>query len=242
MKALFLCLLLQAGDPFAEGLRAYREGRFQDALAAFAAAEAAAGARAGAELLHNKALAALRAGDVAAAESAAEQAAARGGPEFAALRDFLLGNAAFQRCAAAAAQAAGPEAEPFAYDVAIAYAESARGAWQRAALRRTDWPEARRNVERALLKLEELRRQREAARRNREGDDRSQPRPQPVPPPERPAEQAADLEQRPEPHRTELAPEQVLRLFEILERKEREKLGLRRSQRRTPRADVDKDW
>ena len=175
---------------------------------------------------------ALLEGNLSGAEGAAERAAAIGGPEIAALCDFLRGNAAFARCETAERQAGSAAAEPFALDVAIAYGEKARRLWQRAAMSRDDWPEARRNVERARKKLRELRRKKE---------EREPPKPKPPRPRPRPPErEAGDPEV--DPQRKELTPEQVRRLLERLAEKEREKLALRRERRAARSADVERDW
>jgi hypothetical protein len=228
---LLALLVVGCGDP---GARAYREGRFRDAQEAFAAA----GDDAPAAWLFNRALAALRAGDLTDAEAAAEEAAARGTPEIAALGDFARGNAAYERCRMAERQASTAAAEPFALDVAITYAKKARGLWQRAAMSRSDWPEARRNVERALLKAEEL--QRKKADQEEPPRKKTDPRPKPRPPPApRPdAEQAPTVE----PQLKELDPDEVLRLLDKLAEKEREKRALRRSHRRMRMAEVERDW
>ena len=187
------------------------------------------------------ALQSLRDGDLRAAEASAERAAARGGPEYAALRDFLHGNVAFVRCVEAGRQASTPAAEPFAWDVALLYGRKARDFWQRAAVSRADWPAARRNVERALLKLEELERKKADAEDRRRRASDPQPRPRPLPKPRQPD---PDPEQGPPdgPQLKELGPEQVLQLLEKLAQKEREKLALRRSQRKAGTAGVEKDW
>ena len=127
-----------SSDAVRTGERAYREGRFQEALDAFAKAESAAGSRASPELLHNQALAALRAGDLSRAEECARKGATLEGGRLSALADFLLGNAAFSRCEIAEVQASSAEAEPFAFDVAISQAENARNAWERAVVSRGD--------------------------------------------------------------------------------------------------------
>ena len=89
------------------------------------------------------------------------------GPTRASWLAFLRGNIAFARCAQASRQARTPLAEPFAFDVAIRHAEKARAFWEQAAMGRDDWPAARRNVERALLVLRDLRREKaRSARRN----------------------------------------------------------------------------
>ncbi|MBI3845164.1 MAG: hypothetical protein HY292_11070 [Planctomycetes bacterium] len=242
---LWLMMALGIGD-FADGVRAYREGRFQEALAAFSRAEKSAGDDASPELLHDKALAALRSDSLSVAEAAAEKAAARGGREFAALRDFLLGNAAFARCLKAAAVASRPEAEPFAFDPAIVYAETAKTFWQRAASSRPDWPEARRNVERALIQLGELKKKKSDAE-NKKKKNESQPNspnPKNEPPPDAKEreQKKEEVETRAEAQKNELSPDQVARLLDRLGEKEREKLALRRSQRRATTTDVEKDW
>lgn len=235
-------LLLSGCGEAARGLAAYREGRFADAQAAFSAAVEAAGEEASAELHYNRGLAALRAGDHRTAEACAEKAAARGEGEIAALADFLAGNAVFAACEVAARQASTPAAEPFAFDVAIAYAGKAAGFWQRAAMSRLDWPEARRNVERALLKAEELKRKKS----QREEERRRAPTPQPKPRPPAP-QPAPQGEKRPEekeavPQLGQLPPEEVMRLLERLAEKEREKTALRRAQRRERMAGAGRDW
>ncbi|MHC4548754.1 MAG: hypothetical protein ACYTEZ_08240 [Planctomycetota bacterium] len=239
-KALLASLLLVGCGELASGVDAYREGRFRDAHAAFRKAEESAGNGASAALSFNRALAALRAGDLSDAEAAAQRAAARGGPEMAARCDFLRGNAAFARCRLAERQASTAAAEPFAWDVAIIYARKARDAWQRAAMSRPDWPAARRNVERALLKIEELK------RKKAEQDQRPPrpPGPQPPPPPQPPEARGKEDEPAPadEPQLEELAPEQVLRLLDRLAQKEQEKRALRRSHRKARMAEVERDW
>ncbi len=205
-----------------------------------------AGESAAPELLYNRALAALGAGELRAAEIAAEKAAARGGPEFAALRDFLLGNAAFARSVAASAQAAAPEAEPFAFDLAIAHAEAARRFWQRAALSRADWPEARRNVERVLLQLQDLRGRKEQAEKERKARARlpEPPPPQADPGPQDPLARGEEEGLAPlfEPQPLDRSADLVERLRERLARKENEKRALRQAARRERQAGVEKDW
>lgn len=138
------------------GIQAYRESRYPEALAAFQEAEGQGKEPAPAALLFNQALAAYQSQAWSQAESAALAAAARGGAEFQALADFLRGNIFYARCELAERESLGPQAGPSALDVAIALAQSAADAWQRAAMSREDWPQARRNVERALAKLEQL--------------------------------------------------------------------------------------
>jgi hypothetical protein len=226
-----------------EGLSAFDAGRFEEAHEAFVRAEEEAGGDASAVLLYDRALAALLAGDPRDAEEAAARAAARGGEEFASRCDFLRGCAAFARSGVAAEQARGPEAEPFAFDVAVRYAEGARDFFLRAATSRSDWPEARRNHERVVLAIEALRREKAEAEQKRERVARPEPRPEPdLPPP--PDETGPPEEADPETGamETELAPAQVRRLLSRLMEKEREKLALRRSEQRARAAEVERDW
>ena len=97
---------------------------------------------------------------------------------------FLRGNVAFADCLVAEKQAATAAAEPFAFDVAIALADKAARLWADAAMSREDWPAARRNVERALLKAAELRRRKSQAEQQRRPDPKPQPKPNPKPQPE----------------------------------------------------------
>ena len=215
-----------------EGEEAYRAGRFPEAHAAFV--RASEGEDPSPEVLVNRTLAALGAGDLPDAASSAERVAGGDGPELARVGDFLLGNVAYARCEIAEKQAATPEAEPFAYDIAIEYGKTARDSWKRAVASREDWPEARRNVERALLRLRSLETQKA------EKEQARKPIPKPMPriilrPPE-------DDDPDPEAQLTELRPEQVLALLEKLGEKEKEKRELRRSHRGERMAKVEKDW
>ena len=243
MKALLCLLLVLAGDAFADGLRAYREGRYREALAAFSEAVAEAGEGAAPELLYNQALSAVRVGELAVAEAAAERAAARGGPAFAALRDFLIGNIAFQRALTAELQATGPEAEPFAFDGAIAFAKKALRSWQRAAVRKEDWPRARRNVERALRKLSELQRKKDEAagkKPKKERDPQAEEQPEDPTDPSQRIEEEVLVEPLPAPPR--LSARQLQELLDLLATKEKEKRAVRSARQRTPGVRVEKDW
>ncbi|MEW6741546.1 MAG: hypothetical protein AB1486_02210 [Planctomycetota bacterium] len=240
VSVLFLPLLRGNRDESSAGAQAYREGRYQEALKAFTAAEKEAGNRASAELLYNRALAGLRAGELVVAEFSAEKAVARGGARFVATRDFVLGSTDFARCDMAEAEAARTDAGPAALDLAISYAEAARDSWQRAAMSRADWPEARRNVERALLKLEELKKKRaEAIERKKARDEKKKI-----------IDQAgtgetgngSEQEQKVAPQEGALLSDQVLALLDKLAEKEKEKLELRRAQRQARATAVEEDW
>jgi hypothetical protein len=245
MRALLLpLLLLPADDPFAAGVSAYRAGAYKEAYAAFAAVVAedtgAADNAIAAPAHYNQGLAALRAGMWREAEAAVGKAASLAGGEFVARRDFVRGNLALARSANAQAQASGPEAEPFAFDVAIAQAEAAVRAWQAAAMSRDDWPEARRNVERALLAVAELQRLKAAA----EGKQQSKkeqapaelPTPEPVP------EQAEPELAAPDAQAGDHGADLVARLLERLARKERERRRVRHDAQLTARGATERDW
>ncbi len=239
---LALALAAAGGDDFSAGVAAYRDGRFADALASFAAADRAAGDAASAELLVDLSLAALRAGDVDAAARAADRAAARGGPRFEEIAAFLRGNVSFARAERAAAIANQPEAEPFAFDSALAHARAAEDSWRRAALSRGDWPEAVRNVERARAQVAAIERakaeaekKRAANRKTREAqpDPKRKPASAPNTTPEtvKPAQQADDD-----------GGDVLRRVLARLDRNERAKRELRKAERRVHAAEVERDW
>ena len=243
LSAMLPLLLLPGGNPFSEGVRAYQEGRFQDAYDAFTEAERTAGNNASAELLYNRALSALRlpqtrGGELRAAEVSVEKAVARGGLEFAGLRDFLLGNIEFLRCARAEAAARVQNADPTTLTQAILHAGNAVGAWQMAASSRVDWPEARRNVERALRKLEALEQMKAEAEANQPPKRETAPEP---PQDEDPMEEV-EAEPTPQAAPPELSPEQLDRLLDKLAQVEAEKRALREARQRIRSANVEKDW
>ncbi len=245
MRRVWILMLLFplgcGGSERVSGLHAYQQGRFSESLEAFTAAEKASGHEAPAELLYNRALAALRAGQLRIAEFSAEKAAARGGMVFVALRDFLLGSTAFARCLRAEAEGSLMDADPTAFDRAIAHAEAAGRSWRTAASGRDDWPEARRNAERALRKLKELRMKRAAAekRPKKTADPDAQPQPRPV---DRDPPDLEESAQSPQRESGRLSPEQMTALLGKLAEKEREKLSLRRARQKLQRAKVEKDW
>jgi len=186
----------------------------------------------------------LDAGELRRAAELAAEAARAGDESIAVLGLFLSGNVAFARCVRAERQAAGPGAEPFALDLAIRHGERARDLWIDAAMTRADWPAARRNVERALLKLRELEREKAEREPDREkADPEPKPKPQPRRPP--PLPRAGDKEEvvkEPVPPLDELPAAEVAKLLERLARKEGEKRALRREEREKKSAPVERDW
>ena len=235
------CLLLASlgCDATEPGRDLYAEGRYAEALLAFDEAVAVAGDAASARLLYDQALAATRVGRYGEAETAARRAReAPGGAEITPLCDFLLGNAATLRSQAAEIEANRPGGEPTAHEWAVASAVDALAAWRRAAASRADWPEARRNVERALLRIRRLREQK-AGGRGRIEIPRDRP-PEPAPSPTEPNPEAP---QDPRDVETaDLSPGEVAGLFDLLRDKERKKRAMRRADREARGGDVEKDW
>ena len=238
---LLLALLPAACDNAGAGADAYRDGRFADAHRMFAEEEAAAAGDVPPEILMNRALAALRAGDMQDAADAAERAAADGDPGRVALREFITGNIAFARSERLEEDAQKPGAPPVTWDRAIAFAEAARNAWRRAAASRDDWPEARRNVERALLRLDALKDQRPDPERKKDGEKTPRPKPRPAPPPPLPGTDPKDAAAAGRQTK-ELTPAEVQALLQRLAEKERERLDARRAQREAASSGVERDW
>lgn len=245
MRVVLGTVLLLWPSGFDDGVRHFEAGRFPEAYAAFAAATAEAGDDASEALLYNHALAALRAAEWLEAEIAIEKATVRGGERFESTRDFVSANIAFAQCERAEILAARPEAGPIALDAAIAHADRARRLWQQAAVTRDDWPEARRNVERALRKLDVLRKKKADAieRGKKAGPKKPKPRPnQEEKPRQRPGERARTERRRLQAQLGELSPGQVRRLLEKLRQKENEKDKMRRARRRANRKALERDW
>ncbi len=231
-----------------EGATAYERGDFDAAYEAFAV-------RTSPEMRFNAALAALQAGRLRDAATALDGTTSDE-PDVAALCEFLRGNVAFAQCEQAAIQADTPEAEPFAFDIALRHAESARDSWQDAAMTRLDWPAARRNVERALAQIDVLLQKRgAAAQRKNPTEPGAPPRPMPIPaPPE--GEGAEGSAKQPDAPgeattedgatagvaTTELSRDQVLLLLDTLAAKEREKRDVRRARQRDRTSEVERDW
>jgi hypothetical protein len=197
--------------------------------------------RDGARRIANEAAEALREGDL---ERAAELARTAGDAEDAdvrALAAFVRGNLAFARAQAEAATLA-PESTPRDRARAIALAEDALGAWQAAAASRRDWPEARRNVERALLLLARLReRKRRPGGEGGAGDGAPPRPPPPAPPPEAPAPRPP-VPEGAQVEAGDLPAGQVLRLLEVVRAKEAERRAAERAERRRLGGRVERDW
>ncbi len=240
-----LLLLAGCGD-FADGVAAYQAGRYPNAHAAFAAAERRAGDAADAVVLYDRALAALRAGKLRDAEWSIEKAVVRGGVGIDGVREFVHGNTAFARCRRAEAELTLTDPEPTAFDRAIGHAEAARDAWIRATEIAGDWPAARRNVERALLELADLRKQRDEAQQRQRARQEKQavPSPKPERPEDQPREPGQETERPPAPQGDPdaLNAQQIEALLARLAETEQEKRAVRRAERASRSADVERDW
>lgn len=248
LTGLGLAVCLSGCDAAAPGARAYADGRFEEAHAAYVAVTEAD--HAAAELLYDRALAGLRAGELDDAAASLQRAQASADDELRPLCSFLTGNVAFARAELGAAQARAPEAEPFAWDLAIRHADSARTAFRDAAASRRDWPAARRNAERAARLADALRREKTAADARTAGTsspevllhpgaDGEDTGAQDTPPPSQDGgEDGAAADGKGD----ELTPEQLTALLDLLARKEREKLELRQSGRAAQQTGVERDW
>jgi len=198
----------------------------------------------GAVAAYNRALAAMRAGEPRVAATEAEHAAALDDGRVHELAIFLKGNAVYAQCLTAELAAGTDAAEPFAFDVAITYGESALDLWTRAAMLRDDWPAARRNAERALRKLRDLRRKKaEAEDKQRKRND-PKPKPQPPKPPPINPDPGKKVDEDPttKVRTAELSPDEVIRLMDRLAEKEKEKLEVRRSERKKRAGSTERDW
>ncbi|MFN9947425.1 MAG: hypothetical protein ACK56S_11300 [Planctomycetota bacterium] len=188
MKSIVLATLLALlpGGERERGLQLYRDGRFAEAAAAFRAAVAEDGDSA--ELQWNLALASWRAGDLAAAETAAEKYAALAKDAQPALHAGLLGAVRHGEAQALSAQADAAEAaagagQPPAGGAAAtvplpllqqaqAKAVAARDHFARGAAAAPS-PELQRNFERSLRTIAALERRIEELQKQREQQPKS---------------------------------------------------------------------
>lgn len=253
-RTVVVALLLAACGRAADGKAAYEAGRFDEALRHFSEAERAAPSP---ELAFDVALAALRGGDLDTAESAAARAFETSAHESDVRADarFVLGAAAYERCLREMKQAARPESEPFAYDGAERLARRAAAEWAASCVLRGDWPEAARNVERALARAAECRTAKSEA-------EAAKKRKQKAPPERKPAagDTAAKGEEDDsgadgsaddgtggrEPSRgaplPDLAPAELETVYERLTLRERTKIEDRRARQRRGRSAEERDW
>jgi hypothetical protein len=250
LAASLLAVTAFAGDAFLRGERAFGQRDFVAAAAAFAEAIAEAGENAPPEWRYDHALASFAAGKLEDAEASAQRAAAVGSEGLRQQALHLLGCVEWKRAEAAAAMAAQVEAEPFLFDQAIERVSKARACWIDAATGDAPRPESVRNAERALLLLQRLREQKAEKDRQRKAAGAKQ-RPMGVPDARDSGNEKAgqgkdgqkDQQDNPlAPLQVELTKEQLDRMFEKLEQKDREKLQLRRSLRAQRGGNAERDW
>lgn len=154
---------------------------------------------------------------------------------------FLRGNIAFHHAAQAERQADTAAAEPFAFDIAIRYAESARDHWIRAAMTRDHWPAATRNVERALALIADLNRKKNEAIQKQRKESQASPNPVPSPAPEAPSDKTTK-EAPIKTTTTTLSADAVRNLLQQLSTKDREKREMRQKEQKAASSAVERDW
>ncbi len=174
------------------------------------------------------ALAALAVGDDDAALASVERSAVARGDDRG-LADFVRGVVSYRRALAIERETAGG-GEMAAFDPAVLHAQAAVAAWTRALRTRADWPQARRNIERARELLERAARATSSPPPPDESEDEDVP------------DEEADEEDVELPaHLTELPPSRVRSLLDLLARKERDKAALREQEQRR-RTSGGRDW
>lgn len=180
------------------------------------------------------AVAALRSENFDEALDAAATAARKGDARFTALRYFVRGSVAYATSLEFEAEAT--RGDPEAAKMAYQRAEDALAYWQMASASRSDWPAARRNVERGLLRLQALR----ESKTERQEPPESQVPPDPAAPPEAADEEpelsTAQVETR------ELPAGKIGDVLGKLVSREQRKRALRRAQRKARGAEVERDW
>ena len=187
MKVLISSLLLiaagvagpaRAGDPVKDGLRLYKEGKFEKAATAFR--KALVGDSENAGLNYNLALALWRSGDADGAETAAEKASALAQGEFDGLRDGILGNLRYDKARALADAEVEPQKEVEQLENAVKAAGTARNHFERSAVELfkrspAGSAEVQRNLERAIKLEEELKKRLEDAKKKQKEQQQKKP-------------------------------------------------------------------
>ncbi len=187
MKVLISSLLLiaagvagpaRAGDPVKDGLRLYKEGKFEKAATAFR--KALVGDSGNAGLNYNLALALWRSGDAGGAETAAEKASALAQGEFDGLRDGILGNLRYDKARALADAEVEPQKEVEQLENAVKAAGTARNHFERSVVELfkrspAGSAEVQRNLERAIKLEEELKKRLEDAKKKQKEQQQKKP-------------------------------------------------------------------
>jgi tetratricopeptide (TPR) repeat protein len=239
MKLLLLFALLAGCSDFSAGLEAYREGRYAEAQTIFEVAAADLQGQSLAVAQFNLALVALQLDQPRQAESLAEKAMRAGGRDgqvdFVATRDFILGNTTYARALESVQKARLPGASLRVIDLAISQTEAAVGHWRAAAISRVDWPQARRNIERAQLTLEQLRAARAQVLQQQNGQAKAPPK----------DADWQDSEATPDPSQPQpvkLSVQQMQVLMQELQQGKDQQRKLRKDRRAEAVVKVDKDW
>ena len=241
---------LLSSDGWLRGERAFAKADYAAAAAAFAEAIEQEGDRAPIEWRYDHALASFAAGSLDVASDSATRVAQQAEGALRQQALHLLGSIEWKRSEAIAAMAMQVEAEPFLFDQAIERVARARSNWVDAAIGEDAAEESVRNAERALQRLEQLREQKAEKDRQRKAAGAKQ-KPMAVPDGKDSGEEKQggakdgekDMQDNPlAPLQQELSREQVDRMFEKLEQRDREKLQLRRSLRAQRSTSAERDW
>ncbi len=241
---------LLSSDGWLRGERAFAKADYAAAAAAFAEAIEQEGDRAPIEWRYDHALASFAAGSLDVASDSATRVAQQAEGALRQQALHLLGSIEWKRSEAIAAMAMQVEAEPFLFDQAIERVARARSNWVDAAIGEDAAEESVRNAERALQRLEQLREQKAEKDRQRKAAGAKQ-KPMAVPDGKDSGEEKQggakdgekDMQDNPlAPLQQELSHEQVDRMFEKLEQRDREKLQLRRSLRAQRSTSAERDW
>ncbi len=249
VAGLLLAAVFLAGcDRTRAGREAWDADRPADALSAFRTEVRSAGDEASPALLFDWGVAALAAKQPDEAAEASGRLEVAGGDAWQARAAFLAGSVAYADSLRLAKKAGNaPPEDQRAWLPARQRAEDALARWQRAAVTTPrDWPEARRNVERALLWMRTLREERGGKPKPRPkpvspkddgGGDEKKPPPSPEPK-KPPPGQEIDVTLR----QDELPAERVLDVLHALEKKLAERRAVRRAVRTERSASVARDW
>ena len=241
---------LLSSDGWLRGERAFAKADYAAAAVAFAEAIEQEGDRAPIEWRYDHALASFAAGSLDVASDSATRVAQQAEGALRQQALHLLGSIEWKRSEAIAAMAMQVEAEPFLFDQAIERVARARSNWVDAAIGEDAAEESVRNAERALQRLEQLREQKAEKDRQRKAAGAKQ-KPMAVPDGKDSGEEKQggakdgekDMQDNPlAPLQQELSREQVDRMFEKLEQRDREKLQLRRSLRAQRSTSAERDW
>jgi hypothetical protein len=232
-----LLITTQLPSGFQVGVQSFEEGDFAKAFQLFKERDQAMGENAPASLLFNRALAALRIQKPKDAEISAERAAARGGKSGFALRDFILGNAAFLRAERATKEIELAEGGPRAQERALLHFHRSIQHWRAALGRNSFRPEATHNISLSKKRIQET--QNQAKSRSRPSRKEKSPSLTPSKKPKSPRFPKKNPPQKNTPH---LRPKDIQTLLQTLAKNEKAKWELRRKQRRKHPPTSGRSW